>query len=128
MDSLTPREIWTRDWTIRASVPGSEWSKSFIEGMLNRMGMSYFKYGALRRAYPEKVDAIASLKQRLAKYEETGNTEWLMDLANFAMIEYMHPRHPQAHYRPTDSRESPGRTGTHGGRNANPNDSIIWGA
>lgn len=28
--------------------------------------------------------------------------------ANFAMIEYMHPSHPQAHFRATGSDESPG--------------------
>lgn len=37
-----------------------------------------------------------------------------MDVANFAMIEFMLPRHPDAHYRPTDSHESPGRTRTDG--------------
>jgi hypothetical protein len=30
-------------------------------------------------------------------------------VANFAMIEFMHPRHPQAHYKATDSDGSPGR-------------------
>jgi hypothetical protein len=57
------------------------------------------------------VDAIASLKKRLKKYEETGNTEWLVDIANFAMIEYMYPQHEQAHFRATDSHESPGLEG-----------------
>jgi hypothetical protein len=91
------------------SVPETEWSKDFLQGMIDRMGMSYFKYGPLSIAYPERVNAVASLKRRLEKYEKTGNTEFLMDLANFAMIEFMRPAHPEAHFRPTDSRESPGR-------------------
>jgi hypothetical protein len=33
----------------------------------------------------------------------------VIDLANYAMIEFMHPRHPEAHFRATESRESPGR-------------------
>lgn len=52
--------------------------------------------------------AIDSAEERLRLYRETGNTEWLVDLANFAMIEFMHPSHPQAHFRATGSDESPG--------------------
>jgi hypothetical protein len=95
-------------------VPDSEFSQSFVQGMADRMAVSYSKYGAVAEAYPAKVDAIASLKMRLAFYMETGNTEYLMDVGNFAMIEFMHPRHPEAHYRPTDSAESPGRVWTSG--------------
>jgi len=47
---------------------------------------------------------------RMRKYAETGNTEWLIDAANFAMIEFMHPRHPHAHFTGTDDDASPGRT------------------
>ena len=90
-------------------VPDSEVSQPFLQGMSDRMAMSYFKYGRVAEAYPRLVDAIASLKKRLALYEETGNTEWLMDVANFAMIEYMYPKHEKAHFKPTDSKESPGR-------------------
>lgn len=87
----------------------TEFSEPFVEGMRARMLMSFYKYGRLFDAYPHKVDAIASLTDRLRKYAETGNTEFLMDAANFAMIEYIYPRHPKAHFRATDSDESPGR-------------------
>lgn len=91
------------------AAPESEFSVRFVQGMADRMAMSYYKYGRVAEAYPRKVDAIGSLKIRLEKYEQTGNTEFLMDLANFAMIEFMHPRHEKAHYKATDSSESPGR-------------------
>lgn len=91
------------------SVPESENSQPFHQGMVDRMGVSFCKYGAVRDAYPHRVDAIESLKKRLERYERDGNTEWLMDVANFAMIEFMHPKHPEAHFRATDSKESPGR-------------------
>jgi len=97
------------------SVPTSEFSDEFVQGMYDRMAMSFFKYGPVAKGYPDKVDAIASLKVRLERYAETGNTEWLMDVANFAMIEFMRPRHPKAHFRGTDS-DSTGRvlaTGVH---------------
>lgn len=95
-------------------IPVSEFSVPFLQGMVNRMAVSYHKYGPISQGYPADVDAIASLRMRLERYEEDGNTEWLMDVANFAMIEFMLPRHPEAHYRPTDSRESPGRVNTAG--------------
>ena len=91
------------------NVPLSEFSGEFVQGMADRMAVSFCKYGRVAEAYPSRVDAIASLRKRLERYEETGNTEWLMDVANFAMIEFMRPRHPKAHFRPTDSKESPGR-------------------
>jgi hypothetical protein len=97
------------DIKLAVNVPASEFSERFTQGMADRMSVSFCKYGRVAEAYPARVDAIASLKARLEKYEQTGNTEWLMDVANFAMIEYMHPRHNRAHFRATDSKESPGR-------------------
>lgn len=91
------------------SVPESEVSHTFIQGMADRMAVSYFKYGKTSDVYPKLLDAIGSLKLRLEKYENTGNTEFLMDVANFAMIEFMLPGHTNAHFKPTDSKESPGR-------------------
>jgi hypothetical protein len=91
------------------TVPTTEWSEPFEQGRADRMAVSFCKYGPLAEAYPHRVDAVASLRQRLERYERDGNTEWLMDVANFAMIEFMRPRHPEAHYTPTDSKASPGR-------------------
>lgn len=95
-------------------VPESENSRVYHQGMVDRMGVSFFKYGKVADAYPHKVDAIASLKKCLQKYEEDGNTEWLMDIGNFAMIEFMCPKHTKAHFRATDSDESPGRSWNNG--------------
>lgn len=83
-------------------------SEQFIQGMMNRMFTSYYRYGHIKDTFPHKTDAIGCLHMRLKKYEETGNTEWLMDVANFAMIEFMLPKHPNAHFRATESHESPG--------------------
>src|SRR5262245_2486393 len=95
------------------AVPASEFSDTFVQGMYDRMAVSYFKYGPVAKGYPEKVDAIASLKIRLERYAETGNTEWLMDVANFAMIEFMRPRHPDAHFDAKDG-DTTGRVLTSG--------------
>ena len=91
------------------ATPATEYSERFWELMVNRMGMSYYKYGPLVDAFPDKVNALHSLLDRIRKYEQTGNTEWLVDVANFAMIEFMRPKHPEAHFEATDSNASPGR-------------------
>lgn len=91
------------------SVPVTEVSNSFLQGMADRMAMSFFKYGKVADAYPHKVDAIQSMQVRLDRYAKDGNTEHLMDAANFLMIEFMHPKHPDAHFTPEDSKASPGR-------------------
>lgn len=92
----------------------SQIDPDFIRGMAARMAMSFEKYGDLRDAYPHKVDALASMKLRLDKYAETGNTEYLMDAANFLMIEYMAPRHIEAHFKAEDAAASPGRVNSAG--------------
>lgn len=101
---------------VRLAAPEAEMSAQFLNGMANRMAVSFHKYGPVADA--TTIDCIASLHQRLVKYAETGNTEWLMDVANFAMMEFM--RHPDA-FRGTDSDESPGRTRVTGAIDADRN-------
>ena len=93
--------------TLKLAAP-TEFSVDFVQGMADRMAVSYFKYGPVADNAPNFTDTIANLQKRLDKYEETGNTEWLMDVGNFAMIEFMFPHHSKAHFRSTDSKESPG--------------------
>lgn len=83
-------------------------STVFIQGMLDRMAMSFFKYGQVNQEDISKRDMEQTLKMRFDRYLDDGNTEWLMDVGNFAMIEFMCPSHPDAHFRDTDSDESPG--------------------
>lgn len=89
--------------------PTTEYSDRFWDLMKNRMAMSYAKYGPLADAFPDKVNALHSLLDRIRKYEQTGNTEFLVDAANFAMIEFMRPSKSGAHFAATDAKDSPGR-------------------
>lgn len=83
----------------------SEDSQRFHERMRQAMTMSFHKYGPIRDAYPHKVNAVASLEKRLRLYRETGNADYLVDVANFAMIEFMLPAHERFHDSPTDGGE-----------------------
>jgi len=93
---------------LRSTAPPTEISTRFLQEMVDRMATSFYKYGPVADNYPENHRALDSLLMRLERYETTGNTEWLIDVANFAMIEFMHPAHRQAHYRATSAEESPG--------------------
>ena len=105
-------------------IPTSEFSEDFVQGMADRMAVSFHKYGRVADAFPHKLDALDSIRRRIQKYEETGNTEWLVDAANFAMIEFMHPSVSGAHFRATDSKEAPPRKTWDGTLTTRANDEI----
>lgn len=87
-----------------------DFSKEFISKMQNAMVMSHYKYGWCSQTYPELAQAYKSIKTRLELYEKTHNLEYLVDVANFAMIEYCHPSFADSEYVPTDSDKSHGLT------------------
>lgn len=99
--SATPEQILAKDF-----------SEDFVQKMKNRIVVSHYKYGWMKDTYPELADAVACLKERLELYEQTGNLEHLIDVSNFAMIEYLRPKHPHAHFEAQDSDKSPGLVGT----------------
>lgn len=87
------------------SILKTEYSEKFDEIRKNMMVVSYYKYGAIQKNYEKFkcMDALGNIEKRLQKYIETGNTEFLADVANFAMIEFMYPSIPDAKYTHTDS-------------------------
>ena len=83
-------------------------SRKFHDMMDDRMLVSHYKYGDSREGYPEKSEAWKNIEVRVAKYLATGNVEFLIDAANFCMLEFMHPSHPTPFLQATDSDQSPG--------------------
>lgn len=87
------------------------YNKQFIEGMKNRLIVSHYKYGSAEKTYPELAQALKCVKERIELYEKTKNTEYLIDAANFCMLEFMYPCIEGAKFQPTDSDKSPGLAG-----------------
>ena len=88
-----------------------EYSTEFDEKRRNAILVSYHKYGPSKENFKKgMVDAIGSLKKNLKKFEETRNTEYLVDVANYAMFRFMYPQGNES-YRPTDSSQSAGVDG-----------------
>ena len=88
-----------------------DFSEEFVNKMRNAIEMSHYKYGWMSNTYPELAQAVKCIQERLDLYNKTHNTEYLVDIANFAMIEYKHPSYEDAKYTPTDSNKSPGLAG-----------------
>ena len=76
--------------------------------MDDRMLVSHYKYGWSSEGYPEKSIAMDNVQVRIDKYKETGNVEYLIDAANFCMLEFMHPSIKGAFLKATDADGSPG--------------------
>ena len=65
----------------------TEYSTVFDEKRKGLVEQSYYKYGPARMNFATgNVDAIESLKMNLAKFEETGNLEYLCDVANYVPV------------------------------------------
>lgn len=95
----------------REEILRKDFSEAFVTKMKNAIEMSYYKYGNANKTYPELAQAHKCIRERLELYEKTHNTEYLVDVANFAMLEFMFPAYPDAKYAPTDSSGSPGLAG-----------------
>lgn len=95
----------------REAILGRDFSNEFVQKMQNAIEMSHEKYGWASKTYPGLAQAYKSIKKRLELYEKTHNKEYLVDIANFAMLEYLYPSFADAKYDPKDSDASPGLEG-----------------
>lgn len=105
-------------WIMRAKIMSvtddilkTDYSLQFDEKRKALVVQSHYKYGRAGRNFATgNVDAIGSLEKCLAKFKETGNTEYLLDVANYAMFRYMWPQSGE-YFKHTDSDESAGIVG-----------------
>lgn len=89
-----------------------EYSEQFDKLRKNRVAVSYHKYGPAKTNFGDKlVDAIKSHGLCIEKYKETGNTEYLLDAANYLMFEFMYPQKEGAYFKATDNDGSAGTVG-----------------
>lgn len=86
---------------LAPGVPETEFDFEFVQATADTVSAGYFKYGPCAVAYPDKVDAIASLEVRLKLYKDggivqgqhiaPGNPAYLVNIAFFAMMAYRYP-------------------------------------
>lgn len=95
----------------RESILKRDFSEEFVTKMKNAIETSHYKYGWASQTYPELAQAVKCVQERLDMYNKTHNKEYLVDIANFAMLEYLYPTYSDAKYIATDSVASPGLAG-----------------
>ncbi len=89
-----------------------DYSEQFDKERQYRVEVSYHKYGSARKNFGEgRVDAIATAERCLEAFKKDGNTEHLVDAANYLMFRFMYPM-PGEFFKPTDSSGSVGTVGT----------------
>lgn len=95
----------------REEILSRSFSEAFVSKMKNAIETSHYKYGWAAQTYPELAQAYKCIRERLDLYEQTHNKDYLVDVANFAMLEFLFPAFNDARYDPTDSDQSPGLAG-----------------
>lgn len=96
---------------MRQEILKRDFSESFINKMRNAIEVSHYKYGFASKTYPELAQAYKCIEERLNLYKDTHNKDYLVDIANFAMLEFLYPSFSDTQYEPTDSDKSPGLAG-----------------
>ena len=90
----------------------SDYSDQFDKERKLRVEVSHHKYGPARDNFAGgRVDAIKTAELCLDAFKKDGNTEHLIDAANYLMFRYMYP-YPGEYFKPTDSSGSVGTVGT----------------
>jgi len=80
----------------------TEWSDYFERLMRNRMIVGAFRYGRLHDKKKKKWNRVESAIIRLKLYEQTGNLEHLVDVANMCLLEFEIGAHPKKHFQSAD--------------------------
>lgn len=90
-----------------------EFSQEFVKLMMARVEQSYHKYGSARKNFAEgRVDPIKTAELCLDAFKKDGNTEHLIDAANYYMFAYKFRNALGYSFRSTGSSESVGTVGT----------------
>lgn len=89
-----------------------DYSEQFDRERKCRVEVSHYKYGPARDNFGSgRVDALATAELCIDAFKKDGNTEHLVDAANYLMFRWMFPM-PGESFRPTDSDGSVGTVGT----------------
>lgn len=71
----------------------------FFHKMENRILVGAYRYGSQGTNF----DYLGYLEQKLKMYRDTGNTEFLVDVANLAWLGFEHDPHPNKHFKADNS-------------------------
>ena len=82
----------------------SEWSTEFETLMRNRLIIGALRYGKLHAKGKPQYDRLGRILDAIKLYQEDGNNEHLVDIANMALLEYEEGAHPKKHFSASDDK------------------------
>lgn len=87
-----------------ASLQTTEWSDDFERLMRNRLIMGCLRYGPMvwKKKNGNKWDLLGAINKKVGLYVKTGNTEYLVDAANYLLLEFECGEHPNKHFNALD--------------------------
>ncbi len=81
--------------------------KSFVQMQINRLAVGYFRHEQDdKRVSVVNRKFVKRAKTALDAYARSGNTEKLIDAANYCYLEFQRPAHKAAHFKQEDSHGS----------------------
>lgn len=87
-----------------AELKDSQWSAEFETLMRNRLIMGAFRYGMIKvqkkraKEGGKRYDVVRAVAEKVRLYEETGNTEHIVDAANYCLLVFELDPHPNKHF------------------------------
>ena len=81
----------------------TEWNPTFDTLARGKMVLAAFRYGLLRNN--NVFDFIESMKRKIERYEQTHNLELMVDVRNYAMLEFTKPKYADSYYHNEDDTE-----------------------
>lgn len=86
------------------SLQKTEWSSEFEQLCRNRLIMAALRYGLLeeKKRSGSKWDLLGAITEKIKLYSQTGNTEYLVDAANYCQLEFVCGQHPNKHFHALD--------------------------
>lgn len=83
------------------------WSPTFERLMRNRLMVGALRYGLISQQKKKRKtgvawDVLKPIQDKVAAYERTGNTEYLVDAANYLLLVFELDEHPNKHFSTLD--------------------------
>jgi len=72
-----------------------DWLDQLVPMCKDRLRMGTFRYGVADHARYNYADRLQHKKD---VYDSDGNLEFLLDVINYAVLEFFNPKHPDAHF------------------------------
>lgn len=98
---IEPRDKAPLEGITYETIQIQECSDGFTQMMDNRLVMGFLRYGPMQSTKPLFYD-LNKARDRLKQFEETGNTELLIDAANYCRCEFRRTQHPKKHFHAID--------------------------